>query len=263
MKQHVFKAFCLSLIIASLFGGTLVFADERTVSLESVVVQSFDDPEKEPWFTIASKFSTAGYPKLTYVNTWPIQLFGYSPKNTALKVLGLATLFDRKEYNWVDLIPGKKSGEGDKTTYAPVELPLPGRVRMLDLWIWSGNLDYYIEAYVRDYTGIVHIVPLGPLTHVGWKQFRANMPQNIPQAKKYLPAKESLTLVKFRIWTKPTEVSAVPTSADAPEYQKAIYFYFDQLKVLTDTYESLFDGDTLTDPAKVQETWGSDTQAKK
>ena len=40
-------------------------------------------------------------------------------------------------------------------------------------------------------------------------------------------------------------------------YDKAVYFYFDQLKVLTDTFESLYDGDSLTDQAFVEETWGA------
>jgi len=33
--------------------------------------------------------------------------------------------------------------------------------------------------------------------------------------------------------------------------------YFDQIKVLTDTFESLFDGDELADTERVQELWSS------
>ncbi len=259
MKQRVVKAIGLSLVIVFLLAAAQAFADDKTVSLESIVVQTFDNPDEQPWFVIGSKFATEGYPKLAYINTWPLALHGSKPSNPDLKSLGLAMLFDRKEYNWVDLIPGTKSGSGDSLSYAPKELNLPGRVNMIDMWIWSGNFDYYIEAYIRDYTGIVHVVPMGTLNHVGWKNFRANIPANIPQSKKYLPKRENLTLVKFRIWTRPTEVVAAPVKADAQPHEKAIYFYFDHFKVLTDTFESLFDGDSLTDPEFLNQAWGSGT----
>ncbi|MCP5453224.1 MAG: hypothetical protein H7A27_04535 [Spirochaetaceae bacterium] len=262
MKQRVVKAICLSFVIVFMLAATGAFADDETVNLESLVIQTFDEPDSQPWFLIGSKFASEGYPKLAYAKSWPVALFGTTGGDKDLRSLGVAMLFDRKEYNWVDVIPGTKSGSGDEATYAPIELPLPGRVKMLDMWIWSGNFDYYIEAYIRDYTGIVHVLPMGDLGHVGWKNFRVNIPNNVPQSKKYLPKRENLTLVKFRIWTRPTEVVASPTKAGAPIEQKAVYFYFDQLKVLTDTFESLFDGDSLMDPKVIEETWGSSESSK-
>lgn len=262
MKQRVVKAISLSFVIIFMLSAMVSFADDETVNLESIVIQSFDEPEEQPWFLIGSKFSTKDFPKLAYAKTWPVALFGTTGGDKDLRSLGLALLFDRKEYNWVDIIPGKKSGSGDSISYEPKELPLPGRVRMLDLWVWSGNYDYYLEAYVRDFKGIVHILPMGNLNHAGWKNFRVNIPANIPQSKKYLPKKETLTLVKFRIWTRPTEIVAAPAKADADIMERAVYFYFDQLKVLTDTFESLFDGDTLMDPKVIQDIWGSSSGSK-
>jgi hypothetical protein len=258
MKQRVVKAMSLSFVIVFMLAATGLFADEQTINLESKVIQTFDDPESDPWFVIGSKFATEGYPKTASVKTWPQAIFGSNPTGDEIRSLGIAMLFDRKEYNWVDIIPGTKSGEGDNLTYAPIELPLPGRVSMVDLWVWSGNYDYYLEAFVRDFKGIVHTLPMGNLTHVGWKNFRVSIPTNIPQSKKYLPRTENLQLVKFRIWTRPTEVVAAPVRAEAPKHEKAIYFYFDQLKVLTDTFEVLFDGDGLSDPKLIEELWGSD-----
>jgi len=258
MKQSVIRAFCLFLVLLSGIGVGSAFADENTVNLESVVIQSFDDPAKEPWFLIGSKFSTAGFPRESYVKTWPLALYGSNPEGKDLKALGIATLYDRKEYNWVDLVPGKKSGEGENVKYEPVELPLPGRVKAIDMWVWSGNYNYYIEAYIRDYKGIVHILPMGELNFIGWKNMRVNMPDNIPQSKKYLPKRESLSLVKFRIWTRPTENVAILTNdPNSPDIDKAVKFYFDNLKVLTDTFEGLFDGDSLQRPDVIKEAWGS------
>ena len=167
MKQRVVKAICLSFVIVFMLAAAEAFADDVTINLESFVVQNFDDPETQPWFLIGSKFSTKEYPKLAYAKAWPVALFGTDGGGKDIRSLGVAMLFDRKEYNWVDVIPGKKSGSGDDATYEPVELPLPGRVKALDMWIWSGNFDYYIEAFIRDYKGIVHTLPMGNLSHVG------------------------------------------------------------------------------------------------
>jgi hypothetical protein len=49
----------------------------------------------------------------------------------------------------------------------------------------------------------------------------------------------------LRIWTQPTEKVG------------DFYVYIRQLKVLTDTFDSLFDGNDLADPAYVQELWAN------
>jgi hypothetical protein len=259
MKQRVVKAISLSFVIVFMLAATGLSAQEQTSNLESIVIQSFDDPEAQPWFVIGSKFATAGYPKVAYPKTWPIAVFGLNPANPELRSLGVAMLFDRKGYNWVDMIPGSKSGEGDGVSYDPIELPLPGRVRQLDMWIWSGNYNFYMEVFVRDYKGIVHTLRIGDMNHVGWKNFKVNVPSIIPQSKRYLPKTENLKLVKIRIWTQPTEVAAAPVRAEAPAHEKAIYFYFDQLKILTDTFEVMFDGDSLTDSKLIEELWGGNS----
>jgi len=255
MKQRIARAFLLCLVLVSLTGAGYLFADENTVNLESKVVAL--SPEKDlngnvlygTWDVMGSKFSAKGFPAKADVKTWPVAVYGASPENKDLKSLGVAMLFDRKEYNWVDIIPGTK----DK----PIELPLPGRVKMIDLWVWSGNYNYYLEAFIRDFKGIVHTVPMGDLNFAGWKNLRVNVPDNIPQSKKYLPRKESMSLVKFRIWTRPNEiVAALVNNPDATDMDKSIKFYFHNIKVLTDTFETLFDGDTLTDPAFLKEAWG-------
>lgn len=260
MKQNIARALCLSLVLLCIPGLGRLFADENTVTLESVVIQNFDDPAKAPWFVIGSKFSTAGFPKVAYIKAWPQAVYGSNADNKDLKALGVAMLFDRKGYNWIDVVPGQKTGDGDKATYEPTEIPLPGRVKMIDMWVWSANFNYYLEAYVRDYKGIVYAVPMGDLNFSGWKNLRINVPDNIPQSRKTLPKKESLSLVKFRIWTRPSEsVANFTIDPKATDTDKAVKFYFDNIKVLTDTFETLFDGDELSDTnnAAVKDAWGS------
>jgi len=258
MKQHIVRTLCLSLVLLSIAGVGRLSADENTVNLESVIIQSFDDPAANPWFVMGSKFSTAEFPRVSYVKAWPTSLYGDNSEKKDLRALGVAMLFDRREYNWVDIVPGKKTGEGANATYEPLELPLPGRVRALDMWVWSSNFDYYLEAYVRDFKGVVYTIPMGNLGFVGWKNLRINISDSIPQSTKYLPRREALRLVKFRIWTRPSEIVAAMTDdPNASNLDKSVKFYFDNVKVLTDTFEALFDGDSLTKPEVINEAWGS------
>jgi hypothetical protein len=258
MKQHIARALCLALVLLAVTGVGRLFADENTVNLESVVVQNFQDSAAQPWFVVGSKFSTPGFPVVNYVKAWPASVFGADAAGKDLRSLGVAMLFDRKEYNWVDIVPGKKSGTTDQPIYEPVEIPLPGRIKMIDMWVWSANYDYYLEAYVRDYKGIVYTIPMGDLNFVGWKNLRINIPESIPQARKYVPRREGLSLVKFRIWTRPTEIVAQMTNdPKATDMDKAVKFYFSNIKVLTDTFETLYDGDNLADPSVVKDAWGA------
>jgi hypothetical protein len=240
-KRYIIRALLLTVALLTLAGSALLFADETTISLESKVVQDFAKPEAQSWFVQGSKFSTEGFPRVGYIKGGPTAILGGDVQAAQnARSMAVAMLFDRKEYNWVDVIPGTK----DK----PIELSLPGRVKMIDIWVWSGNFNYYLEAFVRDYRGLVYTIPMGNLSFVGWKNLRINIPDNVPQSKKYLPRHEQLQFVKFRIWTRPSEVVVIPGFEGSPDIDKAVKFYFNNMKVLTDTFESLFDGDTLTNP---------------
>jgi hypothetical protein len=250
MKQHINRALLFTIALLSLVGAGTLFADETTVNLESRVIQDFSKPEAQSWFAMGSKFSTANFPVIGVIKGGPLAILsGDQAAAQNARSLSVGMLFDRKEYNWVDMIPGTK----DK----PIELPLPGRVKMIDMWVWSGNFSYYLEAFVRDYRGVVYTIPMGDLNFVGWKNLRINIPDNIPQSKKYLPRRQGLTLVKFRIWTRPTEVVVIPGTEGAPDLERAVKFNFNNLKVLTDTFESLFDGDTLANPDVYKDALGS------
>jgi hypothetical protein len=255
MKQLISRALLVTVALLALAAIAPLFADDATVNLESKVIQDFSKTEAQNWFVQGSKFSTTDFPKLGFIKSGPTAILGGDKALAeSARSLAVAMLFDRKEYNWVDIIPGTK----DK----PVELPLPGRVKNLDLWIWSGNFQYYMEAFVRDYRGVVYTIPLGDLSFVGWKNLRINIPDNVPQAKKYLPKRQGLTLVKFRIWTRPTEVTVIPGTEGAEQIDRAVKFYIYNIKVLTDTFESLFDGDTLTNPEVYKDAFGSSTAKK-
>ena len=275
MKQGSFRAVRLIIFLFVMFGLTLpsVFGDENTVDLESIVLEPFNGDTAHEWVfggktfkydfewkVDASKFAShikdESYPKLTYVPSWPMALFGSNRENREINSLGVWGKFDRRGYNWIDLYPVKTGGgDGDNKNKDEepehFEIPIPGRINYLDMWVWGSNLNYYIEAYFRDHQGVVYSLYMGNLAYQGWKNLRVRIPTNIPQTKRVLPRLAGLTFVKFRLWTTPVE------------RVDNFYVYFKQMKVLTDTFESLYDGDDLADPDRVQELWTQQAQAKK
>jgi len=258
MKYGSIKAVCF--IVLACVTVLSAYGDETHTDLNSVILEPFSNETKHEWiegriprtfefsWTItASKFATKStdkdgnevkYPQMAYVETWPIALFGYNREGRDIKSLGIHGKFDRKGYNWMDLYPVDAEGK-------PFEIPLPGRIRYIDLWVWGSNLDYTLEAYVRDYQGAVHRVPMGQLGYTGWKSMRAHVPSYIRQSKRVLPSFAQLQFVKFRIWTTPGE------------RVDDFYIYFKQMKVLADTHESPFDGDELADPDYYPQLWAN------
>ena len=248
MKQGSFKAIRVAISLFLVFVAvSSSFGDEVTVQLESIVLEDFNGDSDYTWKVDASKFATqtdeVSYPRMGFVEAWPVAAYGYNREGKDIKSLGIHGRFDRRGYNWIDLYPIK--GGDDDDAEDPIEIPIPGRLRNIDMWIWSGNLDFYIEVYLRDNQGVVHNVRLGNIGHMGWRNLRVNIPTSIAQSKRVLPRKAGLDFVKFRIWTQPTEKVG------------DFYIYFKQFKVLTDIFESLFDGNDLADPDFVQELWAN------
>jgi hypothetical protein len=226
------------------------FGDDYAYQIESRILDSFDGDTDTTyvWKVMGSKFSTKTdedtYPKLAYVATWPSAIFGSNPEGKDLKSLGVWAKYDRRGYNWVDIYPTTSGDDGEDSK--PAEIPIPGRAQVLDAWVWGANMNLSLEAYVRDYRGIVHRLPMGSLHFTGWKNMRTAISPLIPQSKRILPRLAPLTFVKFRIWTSPNEEV------------RDIFIYIDQLKVLTDSFEAHYDGEELADPKRIQELWSGD-----
>ena len=262
MKHASFKIICLiawaCIMVFSAYG------QEKAISWETRILESFNGDKDAPyvWKTQASRFvsvirddkgepvqdsdgKASKYPVTSYIAAYPLQVFGYeslrNPDADPIRSLGLRGQFDRRGYNWIDLYPVL----ADDSDENPFEIPIPGRVSNMDVWVWGANLKYYIEIYLRDYRGVVYALKLGDISYAGWKNLRLNIPTSITQSKRVLPAYAGLKFVKFRIWTQPVE------------RVDNFYIYFKQLKILTDMFESLFDGNDLADPAYVDKLWSS------
>lgn len=244
MKRGASLLICLAALLF-FAGSSFLVADERIKNLDSIVIESFDDPDARQWAVVGSKFVAEGMPLVTYAPAWPEAVFGANRENLDLRVLGVQAAFDRKGYNYLEFIPVAEDQEGQ---LQPAPITLPGRVQNLDLWVWGSNYDYYMEVHVRDYQGRVHVLHLGNLKYVGWSNLSATIPNYIPQAGGYITPGgfiKTLELVKFVLWTKPAENVA------------GFNVYIDQVKILTDSFVTRFDGDDLANPERVEEIWSN------
>ncbi len=223
-----------------LFPAVLASADDtETLQVKNLI--SFDDQAKaQSWIVQGSKFATQGYPDWKLVKTWPEAVYGRNKDNRDLLAMGIHSKFDRKGYNYIEIIPAEKDSSGN---LVPKAIPIPGKVKRMDLWVWGSNYNYSMDVFIRDYRGIDHVLHMGSLQFVGWKDLSVTIPGSIPQSRRYIPSYAGLELTKLVIWTAPDE--------KVDDY----WVFIDELSILTDTYVNRFDGENLADPDYLNQLW--------
>jgi len=227
--------------IALFFSAGLVLADEVTQAITSRNLASFDDPATAAnWIVQGSKYATQDYPQMQVVRAYPEALYGRNKDNKPLFSLGVHSKFDRKSYNYIEIIPAAKDANGK---LVPKSIPIPGRVKNLDMWVWGSNYNYWLDAHLRDFQGVDHVIRMGSLLFEGWKDLSASISGAIPQARTYIPKYAGLELTKLVIWTAPDE--------KVDDY----YFFIDEITVITDLFETRFDGADLADPDQLNTIW--------
>jgi hypothetical protein len=247
-------ALTLSLMMLFLLLTSGLFADSVTENLQSIIIEKFDDPtdttpgeagnrQNYRWMVTGSKFVTEGFPLFNWVETWPEALYRTPPNGTTVRSLGIQAAFDRLGYNFLEIFPVEDQ-DGDNGPI-PTGIPIPGRIKNMDMWIWGSNYNYYVDIHLRDFRGMIHVLRLGEINFRGWQNLRVNIPTYIPQEVSYVPSRQGLELVKMVLWTRPEE------KVDG------FFVYFDQIKIFTDTFETPFDGEALTDPDQIDQLWGA------
>lgn len=227
--------------MALFFTATLAMADEFTQAIRSETLVTFDDPAKAgSWIVQGSRFATKGFPEWQLVRAWPEAIYGRNRDNKPLFAMGVHAKFDRKSYNRIEIIPAAKDANGN---LAPQGIPIPGRVKSIDMWVWGANYNYWLDVYLRDFQGVDHIVHMGSLKFAGWKDLVGTVSGAIPQSRAYIPRFAGLELTKFVIWTAPDE--------KVDDY----YFFLDEVNCISDLFETKFDGDDLADPAQLNSLW--------
>ncbi|MFA5519118.1 MAG: flagellar filament outer layer protein FlaA, partial [Spirochaetota bacterium] len=102
---------------------------------------------------------------------------------------------------------------------------------------------YTVELWVKDYRGDVHILDKQSINFVGWRPLTFQIPGYVPQVADTYPVTRVAKLVRVVI----REVTSVSGSHSGTSSRNSsdAYVFFDQIKVLTDTYEVYFDGQDL------------------
>lgn len=252
MKRGIVVSILLVLLLAGAAG-----ADEVTRNWQSIVLEDFDDGDSR-WIVRGGKFLAVededgdGEPENEYEypfeyqiveGVWP-EAMGEPDAETA-GVLGVQAAFTRRGYNFLEFVPVEDEDDEDGNPI-PRAITIPGRPMAIDLWAWGSNYSYYLEVQVRDYRGVVHTLKLGDMGYAGWRNLTVDIPNYIPRAVRFVPQRRRMELVKVVLWTRPEESVA------------GFHFYLDQIKVLTDMFETPFDGEGLADPEFVQDVWGTE-----
>ncbi len=234
---------------------TNVPADISSEELQALVIEDFEtpddwqvestprknpDPKKDPVPNLEIKFID-GAPADMQPERWSPDKKGMQAK----KVLGLHFRFKYPGYNSIHLLPPlevqwddptKKVMTYDARTGQYIQeraIQLPGQSKGISIWVHGRGNDYYLETWIKDWKGEVHILKFGSLNFVGWRPLTTEIAPYIPQEVDSYPQTKLLKIVRFVIRATP-EAMVEDT-----------YMFFDQLKVLTDVYEVNFDGQEL------------------
>ena len=169
---------------------------------------------------------------------------------TKEKVLGIKFKFRYPGPNSVSIIAPKEVDWRSKAPYLRMNsatgkeeqqrgLQLPGNAKAVSVWVHGRGNPYDLEAWLEDYRGDTHILKFGSVNFVGWRPMKAYIAANIPQTYESYPQTKVTRITRL--------VLRAQTARHAEELTTDTYFLFDQLKVLTDTYEVNFDGENLHD----------------
>jgi hypothetical protein len=164
------------------------------------------------------------------------------------KVLGTKFKFRYPGNNTVHIIAPPEISWKDKKvvlTYNPSTrkeeqergLQLPGKARGISIWVHGRGNPYDFEVWVKDYRGDTHILKFGSVNFVGWRPLKVYIPTNVPQSFESFPQTRITKITRF--------VLRSQGNASAEELINDTYFFFDQIKGLSDTYEVTFDGADL------------------
>lgn len=235
---------CICLVLVSLL-CVPVFAQPNTKSVETILIDNFDDPDAKDWVWDVSAsrsihvekdsngnvIAAKSYPQFGYAEGIPNSLRAYRTAADGTPfVLGAQVSYDRKGDNWFEVYPA------DRDTGAVYEIPLMGQVSQIDFWTWGANYLYYLEVIIRDAYGTVHVLPATTMNFEGWRNIIVQIPTYIRQQSKLRSGPENLTFIGFRV------------RADANEYADDFAIYFDQLRYTTYTMNFIYDGYELRKP---------------
>lgn len=212
-------------VAMNMFSG-VVYTQSKQIYVETQLLYNFETVDE--WIPIsnASRFMVTGaatndngvevtYPSIRLFPVKPYGLGNLSVKST--NSLGVSVLFNRRAYNFFDLVPTTQKW-------------IPGKTQSLDVWVWGGNFDYRMEIILENRKGYSLTYDLGSLTYLGWRNLSVRIPTSALQFQSYVPSQEGLKFLNFRFWSSPE------TKTDS------FTVLLDYFQAVTDTYRENYDG---------------------
>ena len=198
---------------------------------------------KDPVVTLEMKLINGG-PSDLAVEQWSVTELGKAKEN----VLGVKFRFRYpgtnsvhihvpKEVEWKTREPILRLNPASGKEEQDRGIQLPGRAKAISVWVHGRGTPYDLEAWLVDYKGDTHIIKFGSTNFVGWRPMRAQLPTNLPQSYESYPQTKVTRLTMF--------VLRAQVRSHYEELTTDTYYFFDQIKVLTDSYEVNFDGREL------------------
>jgi len=185
-----------------------------------------------------------GYPNDMKVEEWSLTGLGKKKE----KCLGAHFQFRYPGTNSIHIIAPPEKDWKDKTpamSYNPATrlkeqergLQLPGKAKGISLWVHGRGNPYDLEVWVKDFKGDTHILKCGSVNFIGWRPIKVYLPTYIPQSFESYPQTRVTKIVRL--------VLRAQISTAKEELSTETFFFFDQIKALSDTYEVNFDGSDL------------------
>jgi hypothetical protein len=144
------------------------------------------------------------------------------------------------EVDWKERTPVLTYDQAMRKDVPERGIQLPGRAKSISMWVHARGFPYTVELWVKDFRGDVHILEKKSINFVGWRPLTFEIPSKMPQSSDTYPVTRVSKLVRIVI-REVTNVSG-EYSGTSKRNTNDVYVFFDQIKVLTDTYEVYFDG---------------------
>lgn len=222
---------------------TNVPADISSMDIKAVVVEDFEG-DLSGWVadTTPKKFKTtdANKAKKDPVISSELKAIKAAPSDLTVEKWSSDNKGTKKDQCLGLHFQFRYPGDNSVSIIPPAPLRLPGRVKAISVWVQGRGKDLTLETWVKDFNGNSHVLKFGSLNYVGWKPLKAIVPENIPQSIESYPQTKALLLQRFVVRVSPNE-----NTLDDSGYQQENFLFFDQLKVLTESFEVNFDGQDL------------------
>ena len=115
---------------------------------------------------------------------------------------------------------------------------MPGVVYEISVWVMGRGNPYELEVLLEDWQGNLHVLKMGSVNFIGWRPLKVKVPKYIPQEIDAFPQTKTLILRKFKL-------RSIVRSNVNNYTEEPVYLFFDELRILSGSFQHNFDGAQL------------------